>query len=130
MSYPQVLIDFRFLFGYIINTMAQELFQFTLALMPALAVGLAINKLRLPWQGAKRPSERAELLSLLARDVKRAKFIMARAMQTVNRDKAGAMPAIPLPNWRKVRRDARLRKYAGEPIFRAMIQQFREWERV
>lgn len=108
--------------------MGQELFQFGLALLPAISLGLLINKVTLPGQKKKRFSERAELLALLARDVKRAKFIMARALARVNCAQSCELPAIPLSNWRKLKQDERLRKYASEPIFRAMIQQFREWE--
>ena len=110
--------------------MSQELFQFGLAILPAISLGMLINKVSLPWQKKKRFSERAELLALLARDVKRAKSIMARAMESVNSGRVCRMPSLPLSNWQKVRGDERLRKYASEPIFRAMIQQFREWERI
>jgi len=109
--------------------MAQEILQLTLALMPAMAVGLALNRIPMPWEKQKRYSERAELLSLLARDVKGVKSIMARGLLSVN-PKVSHMPRVPLSNWQRLKKDARLYKYADEPIFKTMIKQFREWEKI
>lgn len=109
--------------------MAQEIIQLTLALIPAVAVGLALNRLPLPWEKQKRYSERAELLSLLARDIKSVKSIMARSLASVNQ-KNNRMPRVPLTNWQRLKKDARLYKYADEPIFKTMIKQFKEWERI
>ena len=117
--------------------MATEILQLTLALIPAVAVGLAFNKVTLPWEKQKRYSERAELLGLLAKDVKQVKFIMAKKLEAVNAcpperraDRACALAPLPLANWKNVKNDNRLRKYASEPIFKTIINQFREWERI
>jgi len=107
--------------------MASEILQLTLALMPAVAVGLALNRVTLPWEKQKRYSERAELLSLLARDIRGVKSIMARGLLSVN-PKTSRMPSVPLSNWQRLKKDARLYKYADEPIFKTMIKQFKEWE--
>ncbi len=110
--------------------MAAEIIQLTLALMPAVAVGFAINRLDMPWDKQKRFSERTELLSLMARDIKRVKSTMARHMILVNAGRARALPALPLANWKRVKHDSRLKKYSDEPLFRAIISQFREWENI
>ncbi|MDZ4221533.1 MAG: hypothetical protein U1C18_01515, partial [Patescibacteria group bacterium] len=77
----------------------------------------------------KRPSERAEILRMLARDVKSAKSIMAANIKAVDDGRACAMRRLPLSNWNRLKKDSRLHKYASEPIFKHMIRQFREWER-
>jgi len=110
--------------------MASEILQLTLALMPAMAVGLALNRFPLPWEKQKRYSERAELLRMLAKDIKRVKSIMARNIVAVNAGRACPLARLPLANWKNVKNDNRLRKYASEPIFKTIINQFREWERI
>lgn len=110
--------------------MAQEILQLTLALMPAVAIGLALNRVTLPWEKQKRYSERAELLVLLAKDIKLVKSIMARNIAAVNAGRACALAPLPLSNWKRIKKDERLYKYASEPIFRTMICQFKQWEKV
>lgn len=109
--------------------MAQEFIQLTLALMPAVAIGYALNRVNMPWDKKKQFSERAELLSLMARDVKGVKSIMARHIAAVN-PPAGGLPRLPLSNWKRVKHDKRLKKYADEPLFQTIISQFHEWEKV
>lgn len=109
--------------------MPQEFIQLTLALMPAAAVGFVLNRISLPWEKNKRLSERTELLSLMARDVKRVKSIMARNIAAVN-PPAGGLPRLPLTNWKRVKHDKRLKKYSDEPLFQTIISQFREWEKI
>ena len=94
--------------------MAAEIIQLTLALMPAMAVGFAINRLNMPWDKQKRFSERTELLSLMARDIKRVKSIMARHILLVNAGRVCALPALPLSNWKRVKNDSRLKKYSDD----------------
>lgn len=109
--------------------MAESILQLALALTPAIVVSLAINRLTMPWDKKKRPSERAELLALLARDIKGVKSIMARNMAAVNPPAGGRLPSLPLSNWKSVKNDQRLRKYASEPIFRTIISQLQQWEK-
>ena len=108
--------------------MATPLLQLTLALAPAIIASMVIKHVTLPWEKEKRPSERAELLNLLARDVKRVKLIMARNIAAVNTGKACAIVPLQLSNWKRVKSDKRLKKYADEKIFKMMIHQFNEWE--
>lgn len=109
--------------------MTTSLLQLTMAIAPALLVGAFMRRVTLPWEKEKRPSERAELLRMLARDVTRVKTIMAANIKAVNEGRPCAMRPLPLSNWNRLKRDARLHKYSGEPLFRQMISQFREWER-
>lgn len=109
--------------------MASEILQLALALTPAVAISLVINRVSMPWDKKKLPSERAELLVLLARDIKHVKSIMARNIVAVNAGRSCALSSLPLNNWRWIKTDQRLRKYADEPIFKTIISQFREWER-
>ena len=97
--------------------MATEILQLTLALMPAVAVGLALNKVTLPWEKQKRYSERAELLGLLAKDVKQVKFIMAKKLEAVNAcpperraDRARALGPPPLAHWKNTKKHTTLCK--------------------
>ena len=108
--------------------MAQEFIQLTLALMPAVAIGYALNRVNMPWDKKKQFSERAELLSLMARDVKGVKSIMARHMAAINSGRACALPSLPLSNWKKMKHDKRLKKYVDEPLFQKIITQLQEWE--
>jgi len=108
--------------------MGQSVLQLTLALIPAVVASLVIQRVKLPWELEKRPSERAELLCLLAKDVKRVKSIMARNIAAVNAGKACVLTALPLSNWKRVKHDKRLKKYTDEKIFKIMIHQFNEWE--
>lgn len=110
--------------------MAQEILQLTLALMPAVAIGYALNHVNMPWEKQKRYSERAELLALLAKDIKRVKSIMARNIKAVNAGQACPLLPLPLSNWKNVKNDQRLRKYAQEPIFKTIITQLKEWEAI
>ena len=110
--------------------MTQEFIQLTLALAPAVAIGYAFSRVNMPWDKNKQFSERAELLSLMARDVKGVKSIMARHMAAVNAGRACALPSLPLANWKRVKHDKRLKKYADEPLFQKIITQFQEWETV
>ncbi len=109
--------------------MTQEFIQLTLALAPAVAIGYALNHVSMPWDKKKQFSERAELLALMARDVKGVKSIMARHIAAVNPPKGG-LPRLPLNNWKRVKHDKRLKKYSDEPLFQTMIKQFTEWETV
>ena len=109
--------------------MDTSLLQLSLALTPALIAGIVINKINLPWEKEKRPSERAELLRMLARDVKRVKLIMAQNMQSINQNSTKSLVPVRLINWNKLKRDARFHKYADEKIFKQMIRQFKDWER-
>lgn len=110
--------------------MAQEFIQLTLALMPAVAIGYALNRVNMPWDNQKQFSERAELLSLMARDVKGVKSIMARHMAAINAGRACALPSLPLLNWKRVKHDKRLKKYSDEPLFKTIITQLQEWETI
>ena len=116
--------------------MAESILQLALALTPAVAVSLIINRVSLSWDKQKRVSERAELLQILARDIKYVKSIMAKNLAAVNAcpperraGRACALLSLPLLNWKRVKNDNRLRKYAEEPIFRTIISQFQEWEK-
>ncbi|MBI1961717.1 MAG: hypothetical protein HYS45_03395 [Parcubacteria group bacterium] len=109
--------------------MATSLLQLTLAITPALLVGAFMRRVTMPWEKEKRPSERADLLRMLARDVTRVKTIMAANIAAVNQGRACAVYRLPLSNWNRLKKDARFHKYAGDPIFRQMIRQFHEWER-
>lgn len=109
--------------------MAQEFIQLTIALAPAIAIGYAFSRVNMPWDKNKQFSERAELLSLMARDVKGVKSIMARHMSAVN-PPAGGLPRLPLSNWKRVKHDKRLKKYADEPLFQKIITQLQEWETI
>ena len=109
--------------------MATSLLQLTLALAPALLVGAFMKRVTMPWEKEKRPSERADLLRMLARDVTRVKTIMAANINAVNQGRACTVARLPLSNWNRLKKDARFHKYSSEPIFRHMISQFREWER-
>ncbi len=109
--------------------MGQDIIQLTLALMPAVAIGYALNHVNMPWDNQKQFSERAELLSLMARDIKHVKAIMARNMAAVN-PPAGGLPRLHLANWKRIKNDRRLKKYSDEPLFQKIITQFQEWERV
>ena len=117
--------------------MTQEFIQLTLALAPAVAIGYALNHVSMPWDKKKQFSERAELLALMARDVKGVKSIMARHIAAVNAcpphrrtGRACALPSLPLSNWKRVKHDKRLKKYSDEPLFRTIITQFQEWETI
>ncbi len=110
--------------------MTTSLLQLTLALTPALVAGVIINRINMPWEKEKRPAERAELLRMLARDIKRVKSIMAQNMRSINQSKSRTLAPMRLTNWNKLKKDTRLHKYSGEPIFKEMIKQFREWERL
>ncbi|MAG28997.1 hypothetical protein CL632_02530 [bacterium] len=109
--------------------MSTSLLQLSLAITPALVAGVIINRMRMPWEKEKRPAERAELLRMLARDVKRVKAIMAQNMRSINHTNTKSLAPVKLYNWNKLKKDARLRKYSDEKIFKQMIKQFREWER-
>ncbi|MEK7188967.1 MAG: hypothetical protein AAB671_00465 [Patescibacteria group bacterium] len=109
--------------------MTASLLQLTLAIAPALLVGAFLSRVSLPWEREKRPSERAELLRMLAKDVRRVRLIMAANIRAVNQGRACPVTSLPLANWNRLKKDARFHKYSGEPIFRQMISQFREWER-
>ena len=109
--------------------MATSILQLTLAIAPALLVGAFMQRITMPWEKQKRPGERADLLRMLARDVHRVKTIMAANINAVNQGRARTLTRLPLSNWNRLKKDARFNKYAGEPIFRHMINQFREWER-
>jgi len=108
--------------------MGQSILQLSLAIAPALIASLVIKRVTLPWENERRPSERAELLLMLAKDVRDVKSIMARNIKAVNHGRACALPSLPLLNWKRLKKDARLKKYSNERIFKAMIRQFREWE--
>jgi hypothetical protein len=110
--------------------MASSILQLSLAITPALLAGVVIRRIQFPWDKEKRPSERAELLRLLARDVKRVKLIMSKTLANVNSTHSKPLPRVSLPNWNKVKKDARLTKYAREPIFKEIISQFKEWEQI
>ena len=84
----------------------------------------------MPWDKQKRPSERAEILCLLAKDIKRVKSILARNIIAVNSGRRCPALNLPLSNWKKIKKDTRLQKYSDEKIFQTMISQFKEWERI
>ena len=110
--------------------MAQSLLQFGLAITPAILASIIIRRMQMPWERKKRPGERAELLHLLAKDVKHVKAIMATNIRAVNQGRACELRPLPLRNWKQIKHDARLKKYADERIFKTMVRQFREWERM
>lgn len=108
--------------------MATSILQLTLAIAPALLVGAFMRRVTMPWEHEKRPGERAHILRMLAKDVRRVRTIMAANIKAVNAGRACPLQPLPLSNWNRLKRDARLHKYSGEPLFRQMISQFREWE--
>jgi len=110
--------------------MATSLLQLSLAITPAVLISLLIRHTTFPWERQKRPSERAELLRMLASDIRVAKIIMARNLVAVNEGKACPLACLPLTNWHRVKADIRLKKYQDEQIFKTMIKQFKEWERM
>jgi|TARA_B100001971_G_C18169699_1_gene526362 hypothetical protein len=110
--------------------MATSLLQLTLAITPAIIASMVIKRIRMPWEKQKTPSERAELLNMLAKDIKSVKTIMASNIAAVNAGRACALPSLPLTNWKRLKRDSRLSKYTDEKIFKTMIRQFRDWERM
>ena len=105
--------------------MEQNILQLGLAIAPAIITGFIIKHITLPWEKQKHFSERAEILSMLARDIRAVRSSFADAL---NESKKSFAP-LPLYNWQKIKTDERLRKYAEEPIFKTMINQFKEWER-
>lgn len=109
--------------------MTASLLQLTLAITPAILASLVIQRIRLPWEKKLNPSERAELLSMLAKDVRQVKSIMAKNMIAVNAGRARSLPLLPLSNWKRLKKDLRLKKYAHDPVVKTMVRQFREWER-
>jgi len=108
--------------------MATSLLQLSLAITPALLISFIIQRATFPWERQKRPSERAELLRLLASDIQVAKAIMAKNLEAVNKGKACPL-SLPLRNWRQLKHDARMRKYQDEQIFKLITQQLKEWEK-
>ena len=110
--------------------MALSLLQLTLAITPAIIASIIIKRISFPWDKEKRPSERAEILRLLARDVKKVKQVLARNIKAVNSGKACPIVALPLSNWKRLKRDVRLRKYMDEKIFQQMIKQLKQWEQM
>lgn len=108
--------------------MTNALIQLTLAIAPALMVAGIIKHVQLPWEAKKLPSERAEILSLLARDVRSVKTIMAHSLARVNVGASCNVPRLPLTNWKRLKNDPRLKKYSDEKIFMEMISQFKRWE--
>ncbi|MBU2575629.1 hypothetical protein KKF64_00840 [Patescibacteria group bacterium] len=110
--------------------MANSLLQLTLAITPAIIASIIIKRIKFPWDNEKRPSERAEILRLLARDVKHVKLIMARNIQAVNSGHTCPISSLPLSNWKKIKRDASLQKYMDEKIFQQMAKQLKQWEQI
>ena len=104
--------------------MEQNILQLSLAIAPAIITGFIIKHITLPWEKQKHFSERAEILSMLARDIRAVRSVFAGA---IGQSKKSFTP-LPLYNWQKIKADCRLRKYANEPIFKTMINQFKEWE--
>jgi hypothetical protein len=110
--------------------MATSLLQLTLAIAPAIIASMVIKRISFPWETKKSPSERAEILGMLARDVKQVKSILAINISAVNKGNACAIVPLPLSNWKRIKRDSRLKKYMDEKIFRQMTRQFKEWEKM
>jgi len=110
--------------------MALSLLQLTLAITPAIIASIIIKRIRFPWDNEKRPSERAEILRLLAKDVKKVKQVLARNIKAVNSGRACPIVALPLSNWKRLKRDVRLQKYMDEKIFQQMIKQLKQWEQM
>jgi len=110
--------------------MAYSLLQLTLAITPAIIASMIIKRISLPWEKKKSPSERAEILSMLAKDVKQVKSVLSQNIKAVNKGKACAIVSLPLSNWKKLKRDSRMKKYMDEKIFQQMITQFRDWEKM
>ncbi len=108
--------------------MALNILQLTLALTPAVLISMVIQRMSLPWEKKHTVSERSELLSMLAKDVKRVKAIMAENIAAVNAGRACAITPLPLTNWKKLKRTSRLQKYSHDPVVKKLIRQFREWE--
>lgn len=106
--------------------MEQNILQLSLAITPAIITGFIIKHITLPWEKQKHISERAELLGMLARDIRAVKSVFA---QSLEQSKKSFTP-LPLYNWQKIKTDERLRKYSQEPTFQTIIKQFREWERI
>jgi len=84
----------------------------------------------MPWETKKRDGERAEILSMLAKDVKRTKKILAKNLSYANSGKNQIAYPLSLNNWNSLKNDYRLKKYSNEPIFKEMIKQFKQLERL
>jgi len=110
--------------------MTQSLLQLTLAITPAIIASMVIKYISFPWEKKKSPSERAEILSMLAKDVKQVKSVLAQNIAAVNQGKACAIAHLPLSNWKRLKRDYRLQKYMDEKIFKQMVYQFQDWEKM
>ena len=110
--------------------MTTSLLQLTLAITPAIIASIIIKRISFPWEKKKSHSERAEILSMLARDVKQVKSVLAQNITAVNKGKACAIVPLPLSNWKKLKRDSRLQKYMDEKIFKQMTSEFRELEKI
>ena len=110
--------------------MALSILQLTLALTPAIIASIIVKRIHLPGDKEKRPSERAEILSLLAKDVKKVKHVLGRNIIAVNQGRACQIVNLPLSNWKRLKSDDRLRKYMDERIFQQMISQLKQWEQM
>lgn len=105
--------------------MESGIIQLSLAIAPAIIISFIIKHITLPWEKQKHISERAEILNMLARDIRAVKSVFARSLAQSKK----SFTPLPLYNWQKIKTDERLRKYCQEPIFQTIINQLREWER-
>ncbi len=110
--------------------MTTSIFQLTLAIIPAFAISYIVHSITMPWDKKKRDGERAEILSMLAKDIKKAKTILSRDIEYISSGKPLKNIQLPLNNWNKLKFDYRLKKYSDEPLFKEMIKQFKQLERI
>lgn len=115
----------------IINkNMATSIIQLTLAIIPAFAISYIIHKMTMPWDKQKREGERAEILSMLAKDIKKAKVALSRNLTSVSSGESHKSTPLSLNNWNMLKYDMRFKKYSDEPLFKEMIKQFKQLERI